>query len=812
MLARPRTALAGRDPDLARVAALCDGGASIITLWGPPGIGKTRLALELCRAGALDRHGRPARTWFCDLTAARDAGDIRDAVCRGLGVAPAASATAFAAQLARCGPAVVVLDNFEQVAHHAADTVGAWAGSADDVCFLVTSRERLRLSGEVLHEVGPLGAEAAPLFVELAYGGAAPPPDVDHHAIDELVARLEGIPLAIELAAARVDVLGIGGLLAQLACPLDVLIGGARDADPHHETLRRAIDVSVELLSPAERRVYAQCAVFRGGFSLDDAAAVIEADPEVSVLDTLCALRDRALLRRVQEGDAPRFALYESIRAHAAEVLAAGGDRGTRARHARHYLVAAPSLSPADQGNLADAVAAALEAPSIPPDTAEALGRIDPASASDDLLALLERALDRPDLAPGVAARGHRVLGRALQLRGRTTLACAALERALELAAGDEHLAADLWADLGVLHHQLRDTERATACYRTALAIAERLGDPAAQARCLGNLGAVLHDVRRYDEALEVYRRALAAFRAAGEHRPEGIFLTNLAVLLQERGAFARARSTYDAALERLSLSGDRRLEAITRTNLGLLCHEVGELDAARRCHEQALGELRERVDVRSSALCLGRLGMALAALGQRAEAHACELRAERLVEAEGDGLAMGVLGLFRTLVALHEGAADDFVRDRLEEARVPAFAGGASLLDCSDDARTAARMIEAALARRATPARVLVVARGASSFVAPGRGPSDLAGRHLLRRLLARLVERHRDAPGEGLTLDELREAGWPDEHVLEASAVNRVHVALTELRRRGLKGCLVRRGGRYLLDPSLRVEISDG
>ncbi len=805
-LPQPRTRFVGRSGDLDRLAALCSQGTSIATLWGPPGAGKTRLAIELCRTGRLTRASLPARTWFCDLTAARDVGEVCAAVWRALGAVggrpdPRCVATALAGR----EPGVLVLDNFEQVAAHAACTVGGWAQAAPDLLFLVTSRERLRLAGEVAHEVVPLGAEAIDLFIDLAWGGVAPPGEAaDPAAIAELVARLEGLPLAIELAAARVDVLGIDGLLAQLGRPLDLLDHAARDAPPHHATLRRAIESSCRLLAPRERRAYAECAVFRGGFSLEAAAAVLSPSDGAPVLDLLEGLRDRALLRRASDGGAVRFSMFDAIRAHALGELAEQGDEEVlRARHSRHFLAAAPGLSGADQANLADAIAHALEADAAAAsDLAKALDRIDPSLLSDGIVDLLG--------ARSLGPRGQRVRGRALQLRGRTAEARAELERAA--LAADDAMRGHLLADLGVLHHQLRELDAAASAYQEALAIHQARGDRAAEARCTGNLGAVHHDARRYPEAIDHYQRALSAFRATGQHRMEGMFLTNLAVLLQEQGAFARARATYRAALERLAETGDRRLEAITRSNLGLLAQEMGDLEEARRCHQSALATLRDVVDVRSEALALGRLALALAALGRIAEAQAGQRRAERLLEGAGDRLALGVLGLFRAYIDLRGGAGEEFVRDRVSEARAPGFAAGSSIVDLCDDARAAMRLIDAALAGGEDASGVLVIGPDASWFTLPGGRTHDLASRRVLRRLLLRLVESHREARGQGLSLDALREAGWPGETVQHESAVNRVHVALTELRRRGLKPWLLHRRGRYLLDPSLRVDLSAG
>jgi predicted ATPase len=287
----------GRQEEMTRLDELCAARTPIVTLWGPPGIGKTRLALELCR--------RVERGWFCDLAAARDAADVREALALRLGMASPASG--LAAALAGLGPGVIVLDNFEQVAASAAETVGAW--KAGGISFVVTTRERLRLSNEVEVEVPPLAErDAALLFQERAGQRGR----LDEVRVRELVRRLEGIPLAIELAAARVDVLGLEGVLARVDQPFLLLAHGARDRSPHHATLRQAIASSFRLLSPAEKGALACCSLFRGGFSLDAAEAVIVADDGSSVLDLLQSLRDKSLLRRRSDGDAVRFTLFDA--------------------------------------------------------------------------------------------------------------------------------------------------------------------------------------------------------------------------------------------------------------------------------------------------------------------------------------------------------------------------------------------------------------------------------------------------------------------------------------------------------------------
>src|SRR6185312_954355 len=185
MNARPKTRFFGRTDDLAKLQALCEGGASLVTLWGPPGIGKTRLAIELCK--------RVPRAWFCDLSAARDTQEMCAEIMRALGVDASASVDARSVGLALAsrGPGALVLDDFERVAPFATQVVDAWMESAPRVTFVATSRSRLRLDGEIPHEVQPL-PEARELFLDRSGERATMDPD----EVGALVARLEGIPLA----------------------------------------------------------------------------------------------------------------------------------------------------------------------------------------------------------------------------------------------------------------------------------------------------------------------------------------------------------------------------------------------------------------------------------------------------------------------------------------------------------------------------------------------------------------------------------------------------------------------------------------
>ncbi|HSO38287.1 MAG TPA: AAA family ATPase, partial [Labilithrix sp.] len=319
--------------------------ARLITILGPPGMGKTTVATaalqRLAAGGAY-----PGGTYFCDLTQARTEGELCFAVRSVVGDEGGdAAQTTLGGALADLGPALLVLDNFEQLAS-CAEVVEAWLRGAPELSVVVTSRERLAIAGETVLELPPLTcpdpgdgdalvseSDAVRLFVSRARA-AGGDPGTDASLLAEIVRRLEGIPLAIELAAARTRLLGPAELARRLDAGLDVL--GASRGATRHTTLTRAIDGSWILLSAAEQVALARCSVFAGSFTLDAAAEVAGAP-----LDLLGALRDKSLIHATADA---RLALYVSIREYAARKLLELGDdeaREARRRHARFYAATA---------------------------------------------------------------------------------------------------------------------------------------------------------------------------------------------------------------------------------------------------------------------------------------------------------------------------------------------------------------------------------------------------------------------------------------------------------------------------------------
>lgn len=890
----PPSRLVGRTRELDQLVALMAAGQRLVTVFGPAGTGKTRTALALAerlREGSPEMApGSEPRVelreaWLCELAATRDLEGLCDVLARTLGVPPSASSSdaevvqRLGAAMAARGPILLVLDNFEQLVELAGSTVAVWLAAAPELRMVVTSREHLRLRGELRFELPPLSlpepgqppedSEAVALLLErvraLDPGFALD--ELTTPQVVDLVTRLEGLPLAIELAASQVELLGLQGLLDNLHKRLDVLVGDGRDVEDRHATLRAAIDWSWGLLSPAEQQVLAQCTVFRGGFTAEAAAAVIEAPgdgrPPLAVIK---ALRDKSLLRRDEPAErpgTPRFQLFEAVREFAAERFASTAARErARARHAAWFLAEAERLS-AEVGT---------------PRGPEALRAL--AQDRDNLLAVHEHAMAHAaaddhacadalrcmlalDVVASIrgpfashlillehtvtAAEGRAVPGppwvRALRARakarlmhGQATAAVRDLEEARRQAeaAGDGALQAEVLADLGVHHHQRRELEPARALYEQALEQARACGARAIEGRVLGNLGALCHDGHALAEARSIYREALEVLREVGDARLEAIHVCNLGTLELEHGESERARAYFEASRELLLPLGDRRLLAIVLGNLGTLEHTQGRLQAARQCHEEALAILREVGDRRSEALCLSRLGRATAALGWIDDARGCLAAADRLLGRFPDAMVEATVQLDRGFVDVAEArrsaaegngeaAAECANRAVTRVARVEQREGDAApWVERSDDVRFAVRLLRAALddLGEATAVVSPPAARGDAALVvgpearwlqAPGEEAQDLRRRKAMRLILERLVHEHRHGPGAGLSLDALLEAGWPGERVMPSAGANRVYVALTTLRKLGLRKVLLSQEDGYLLDPAVPIERSE-
>jgi predicted ATPase/DNA-binding CsgD family transcriptional regulator len=329
------TTFVGREQEIATVTAAVSGGARLVTLLGPGGMGKTRLAAVV--AGAV-ADGFPAGGAFVDLVPVR-AGSVEHAVATALGVTerPPQSLRQLLLERLRAGRRLLVLDNCEHVLDEIGELTGQVLAGCPQATVLATSRERLAVPGEHTVAVPPLSADAERLFADRARA-VDPGFAADGAEIAELCARLDGMPLAIELAAARIGSLGLDGLRTALDDRLRLLSGG-RGSDPRHRSLREVIGWSVELLSDEERVLLRRLSVFAGGFDLAAAGAT---SPELSrsaVADLVGRLVDKSLVVRYRD----RWRLLDTIRAFAAEQLDVAGERD--ALTGRHLAWAADTAA-----------------------------------------------------------------------------------------------------------------------------------------------------------------------------------------------------------------------------------------------------------------------------------------------------------------------------------------------------------------------------------------------------------------------------------------------------------------------------------
>jgi predicted ATPase len=752
--------LIGRDEEVAHVEGLLHAAGGVVTLWGPAGIGKTRLALELAHRWPLGHE--PRLVAFANL---RDAVD-KDAILRAVALAlrptspPAGTSAEIEQATARVlrarGPLLVVLDGAEHVGALLEATLVRWTVAATEARFLVTSREKAR--DGVVVEIGALSSSgpdsaAARLFRERAGPSARMVDEATAtQTVAQIVRALDGNPLAIELAAARVEVLGLGPLLERLSRPLDVLrrtSSAPSGSSIAPLTMAEALAWSWSLLGDDERTGLARCAAFRGSFTVQAAEAVLGDDPRVSVLDLLQSLRDKSLLTSTlgQTTTEARLSMSGAIREFArAKLDELGLAESTLDRHAEYFVRMATPFAErvAARGDVAALRALAAESEELLGAAAHALGRqaslalsallvLDPVLTTrgpfgdhpamlDDAIAAAERGVGDP-VAPALLARARQARGRIQSRLGHNDAARADLEFALGHArrSGDAAAEASATMDLGILHHAMRELDAARRCYE-AVALRDT-DDEYVEARALGNLGALHHDQGRFDDAYACYVEAIAIFESLADPRPVGLFLANLAMLDHDRGRLTDAARRFARALEHLEKADDPRLLGIALGSLGMLELQRGQLESALARHETAQALLQEVNDPRSEALCFGRLGATLATTGRLEQANAAMAKGDRL--ARRDPVAKGTLGLLRAFIdaadgraALTSGNGDEAVAAldaafaRVREAREPRN-GQRPLVEHSDDARAALSALQPLLDRLQQDARPAAHAAG---------------------------------------------------------------------------------------------------
>ncbi len=693
----------GRHEPMHALAHNFEQGTRLVSVLGMGGTGKTRLVTHFGRHWLGEFGGG---VWFCDLSQARGLDGIAHAVAQGLEVPLGTGdpVTQLGHAIAGRGNCLVILDNFEQVTRHAAETLGKWLDRAADARFLVTTREVLGLPGEQVLALAPLlPDEAAHLFLQRA---KAAKPDFlptadDLAAIDPLVKLLDGLPLAVELAAARVRVMPARTLLARMRERFKLLVSSGGRVD-RQATLRAVFDWSWELLTEPEKAALAQLSVFEGGLTLEAGEAVLDLSggPQVAwPVDLLQSLVQKSFIYQV--GDA-RFGLLVSVQEYAGEHLCtphryagSGPDAALSAqtRHGAYFAGLEKSRTLSGQGtDLANFVTACRRAVSRN-DTGMAVTLLERAWESLKLQGpfrvgseLASQVLAMHALGGAAAARAQWVAGNAMQWCGRYAEAHPHFEVALALArsSGEPHCAAralrnlgdldiragrtdearahygaamesaralrdgqiesDVHNGLGNLDEALGRIEDARAHYETALTLARDCGDRQREGSILGNLGLLSADQGRMEEALVRHEAALTAAREAGNLRLEGSSLCNLGMLLQLLGRAAQAQPRLAAALATARALGYAQLESNVLCNLGIVYESLARPEQAQAHYEAALNLARMLGDTGSEGQFLGYLGLLHARQSRHALGRECLDAGQALLSAVSEQIGLAVL------------------------------------------------------------------------------------------------------------------------------------------------------------------------
>jgi len=608
----PASTLVGRRRELDEVTSALRGPTRVLTLTGPGGSGKTRLAIEAANVLA-DELGDGA--FFVALDAIRDPALLLPTIAEAVAVKESGDRSlpeSLAERLAG-RQALLVIDNFEQLAE-AAPVLSEVLEAAPGLSFLVTSRSALRVTGEQEYPLDPLDLEdAVALFVERARG--ADPrfllTDENAAAVEEICGRLDGLPLAVELAAARTKLLPPDAMLALLDERLDLLSRGARNLPERHRALRDTVAWSYDLLGPDERILFAQLSVFGGGFTLESAVAVCNAS-----LDGVATLLDDSLLER----DGPRFKMLATIREYALEQLAAEEDLeadDVRRRHAEHFLKLAES----------DPV----------PEQAAWLARMD--AERDNFREALSWSLDAREASLGLRmaaalwefwwVRGYLAEGRGwldeALLRGRSA--------SPELRARALHASGSLATRQG-------DYESAGDLFEESLATWEELGDAAGTARSLLSMGTVAAEQGDQERAIELSERSAQLYDESGDQRGHALAISNLGGIALERGEYAKAASLSEQAYGLFETLEDSEGMAFALVNQGFAALSEKEHDRAIDLLREALRRLAELEFRDVIGYCFEGLAAVLAFTERPEEAARLLGAAEALRESLGVGLA----------------------------------------------------------------------------------------------------------------------------------------------------------------------------
>ena len=610
-LPRPRTPLIGREQPVKQAAGLLlREHVRLLSLTGPGGAGKTRLGIAIAEAVA-DRF--TAGVQFVGLASITSPELLTSALAEAFDLQQVAKRPVpelIAERLRNAGPFLLVLDNFEQVLP-AARVVAETLEACPTLKILVTTRACLRIYGEQEFPVAPLASNpAVELFVQRA---TAVTPDFrstpeNLPAIREICSHLDGLPLAIELAAARTKMLSPAAMLERLGSRLELLTGGALDMPERQQTLRKTIDWSHDLLNEAERKLFRRLSAFVGGCTLESAEAVCDTarDLGVDLFEGLSSLVDKNLVQRLERADGEtRFTMLEMIREYAEGRLAESGEQSAvRRAHAAYCLVLAEEGNPElDQT-----------------ERARWLAQCD--AEIDNLRHALDWLFGTRDVDWGM--RMCIALFRFWDMREHLTEGRARLETILHLAGADRAKErAKVLLFLSAMVTSQGDFQAAEHFVQECSSLYEQLGDRSGIAASLNALGIGQRDRGDYASAESNFERSLAWWRLVGDRSATARCLHNLANVVKVRGDYARARFALREATQIFGELGDRSGAAWAINQQGDISREQGHLGDARDLYEQALEAFRETGDRWGMARSLTDLGYIDCARGEFPTAHA---------------------------------------------------------------------------------------------------------------------------------------------------------------------------------------------
>jgi predicted ATPase/Tfp pilus assembly protein PilF len=662
----------------------------------------------LLAAGAVG--APPGGIWFIDLSEQRTREGMVQAMAQVLDLSLQDCTTSEAAlsqlqqAIAQRGHSWLILDNLEQLVDVAREMVDHLGSAAPEIRWLLTSREHLGLPEEEVLSLGPLpAADVAQLFLDHAIAirpDLVPSPALREVA-ESICTAVDGIPLAIELAAARARILAPAQILDRLSEALQLLAAPNRKGPARHSTLRATLGWSWDLLTPSERTCLAQLSVFHGGFTADAAEAVVQPSegPDAPwTVDLLEALVDQSLLHPMPAlGDA-RLTMYRSVQEFAQEKLAMGGKEEAAARHlhwaitegerrlGQQWTSKEPEATQAlrhERDNLFAAHAAA-SSPDAIIRTALVLAHLLWSTGPRSTLArVLQNAEGVCSEAPELAAKVGLQQGLLLHQSGQTEAGEALLLATLQhvRATGDLGLEASILRALADLNYDQADYAEAQSQFERAAELSGQAGDRGLQGNHLTTVGNLHRLLNRTEQARDCLERGLAIHREVGDQRSEATALVGLASLASLLGAEKEALSRNEQALQIFHAIGDARGESYLLENLGNLHTSAGRSDEAMAAYERAMDIAQSRGMILHQAAIATNLAMAHLDVGELAEAEDLLRQALLAHRSHGRRLYEGAAMIRLAMVLLDRGRHDpaqpllDGAVEILEQIGAPRYA-----------------------------------------------------------------------------------------------------------------------------------------